>query len=201
MKKFLLFSILVFGIVSGLHAQKWELKKSKGGVKVFTKTNPQSPFNFLKAESEIEVSVDQMLKLIFDVSQHKKWVYNTVQSVLIRKNNNYDIIYYGETYAPWPVSNRDLILHLKAVMDSTTGIWTVKAVSEPTLLPKVPGKIRVPRSVSEWKLIPVGKDVTHVVYTLDIDPGGSLPAWLVNFASIEGPYLSFMKLKDLLLKK
>jgi hypothetical protein len=39
-----------------------------------------------------------------------------------------------------------------------------------------------------------------VIYTLDIDPGGSLPSWLVNFASIEGPYLSFLKMRALLLK-
>lgn len=199
MKQFLLLSTLFFFFQSLAFSQDWELKKNKAGIKVYTKSNPLSPFNLLKAESEIEVNVDQMLKLIFDVNSHKKWVYNTVQSVLIKKKDTYDIWYYGETYAPWPVSNRDLILHLKAVTDSLTGICTVKAVSEPKLKPLVPGKIRVPRSVSEWKLIPVSKNVTRVIYTLDIDPGGSLPAWLVNFASVEGPYLSFLKIREMLL--
>ena len=170
------------------------------GVKVFTKANPNSPFNLLKAECEINVGINQMLTLIYDVNRHTEWVYNSVQSVLIKKNSTYDIIYYGETYAPWPVSNRDLVIHLTAATDSITGICNITAISEPKLKPLVKGKIRIPRSVSKWKLIPVNNQTTHVIYTLDIDPGGSLPAWLVNFASVEGPYLSFLKMKAILLK-
>lgn len=187
-------------ITSNVVSQGWELKKDKAGVKVYTQLNPRSPFNLLKAECEIEVSIKQLLDLIFDVKQHTRWVYNCVQSVTIKKNGIYDIIYYGETYAPWPVSNRDLIVHISASTDSLTGICTIKAISEPNLKAKVPGKIRVPRSSAEWKLIPITKNKTKIIYILDIDPGGSLPAWLVNFASVEGPYLSFLKMRDILLK-
>ena len=45
-------------------AQVWELKKNNDGIKVYTKKNKQSPFDLLKAECEISVSVDQMLNLI-----------------------------------------------------------------------------------------------------------------------------------------
>jgi hypothetical protein len=124
-------------------------------------------------------------------------LYNQYSS---KKNSTYDIIYYGETYAPWPVSNRDLVIHLTAFTDSITGICNITAISEPKLKPLVKGKIRIPRSVSKWKLIAINKQTTRVIYTLDIDPGGSLPSWLVNFASIEGPYLSFLKMRALLLK-
>lgn len=176
------------------------MKKNKGGVKVYTKANPQSAFDLLKAECEINVELEKVLNLVFDVSQHTSWVYNAIKSVPIKKNSPYDLVYYGETYAPWPVSNRDLVIHIKAVTDSLTGICTIKAVSVPKQKPEVKGKIRVPRSVAEWKLVPQKNNTTHITYTLDIDPGGSLPAWLVNFASIEGPYLSFIKMKELLLK-
>jgi hypothetical protein len=186
--------------IAFVKAQDWELKKNKEGVKVYTKSNPISPFDLLKAECNINVGTNQLLKLIFDVSRHTEWVYNSVQSVTIKKISQYDIIYYGETYAPWPVSNRDLIIHLTAITDSTSGICNITAISEPTLKPLVDGKIRVPRSISKWKLTPINDQTTHVIYTLDIDPGGSLPAWLVNFASIEGPYLSFLKMKAILTK-
>lgn len=200
MKKLHIF-LLFFTIISFYgHAQDWVLKKNKDGVKVYTKHNHKSPFNLLKAESQIGVSIDKMLELIFDVNKHKLWVYNTVQSVLIKKIGPYELLYYGETYAPWPVSNRDLILHLTAKLDSITGICKINAISEPHLKPLVNGKVRVPRSVSEWTLIPINQNKTKVIYTLDIDPGGHIPAWLVNFASVEGPYLSFIKMRELLLK-
>ena len=98
------------------------------------------------------------------------------------------------------MSNRDLVIHLTAITDSLTGICIIKAISEPKLKPEVDGKIRVPRSVAEWKLVPLTNKTTQITYTLDIDPGGSLPAWLVNFATVEGPYLSFIKMKELLQK-
>lgn len=181
-------------------AQQWTLKKDKEGIRVYTTENPTSPFDLLKAECDIAVGIKQLLDLIFDVSQHTRWVYNSVQSVPLKKISTYNLIYYGETYAPWPVSNRDLAIHLIAETDSVTGICTIKAISEPHLKPQVDGKIRVPRSISLWKLTPINKNLTHIVYTLDIDPGGSLPAWLVNFASIEGPYLSFLKMREILIK-
>ncbi len=200
MKKLLFQTLLLFLFAVNIEAQEWQLKKNKESIRVYTKTNPNSPFDLLKAECSINVEMDQLLNLIFDVSRHTAWVYNSVQSVLIKKNGAYDIIYYGETYAPWPVSNRDLVIHLTAITDSTTGICNITATSEPNLKPLVPGKIRIPRSVSRWKLIPINQKTINVVYTLDIDPGGSLPAWLVNFASVEGPYLSFLKMKALLVK-
>ncbi len=200
MKIFILLSSFLLIISSNAKAQNWILKKNKGGVKVFTKVNPQSPFNLLKAESEIDVPLLEVLNLVFDVSRHTAWVYNAVKSVPVKKKSQYDIVYYGETYAPWPVSNRDLVIHLTAITDSLTGICIIKAISEPKLKPEVDGKIRVPRSVAEWKLVPLTNKTTQITYTLDIDPGGSLPAWLVNFATVEGPYLSFIKMKELLQK-
>ncbi len=200
MKKYIFKIILFFQFALTCTAQDWELKKNQEGVKVFTKSNANSPFDLLMAECEVNVGINQMLALIYDVSRHTEWVYNSVQSVLIKKNSTYDIIYYGETYAPWPVSNRDLVIHLTAFTDSITGICNITAISEPKLKPLVKGKIRIPRSVSKWKLIAINKQTTRVIYTLDIDPGGSLPSWLVNFASIEGPYLSFLKMRALLLK-
>ncbi len=200
MKKYIFKIILFFQFALTCTAQDWELKKNQEGVKVFTKSNANSPFDLLMAECEVNAGINQMLALIYDVSRHTEWVYNSVQSVLIKKNSTYDIIYYGETYAPWPVSNRDLVIHLTAFTDSITGICNITAISEPKLKPLVKGKIRIPRSVSKWKLIPINKQTTRVIYTLDIDPGGSLPSWLVNFASIEGPYLSFLKMRALLLK-
>ena len=200
MKKLFVFLFLLLYTLSFTIAQEWELKKNKEGIQVYTKSNPNSPFDLLKAECSINVGINELLNLIFDVNRHTEWVYNSVQSVAIAQKTPYDIIYYGETYAPWPVSNRDLVIHLKAITDSVTGICSITAISEPTLKPKVNGKIRVPRSISRWKLTPENHKRTHIVYTLDIDPGGSLPAWLVNFASIEGPYLSFLKMKSILIK-
>ena len=139
----------------------------------------------------------EILNLLLDVRCHTKWVYNTLVSVPIKVVSDTELYYYGETYAPWPVSNRDLVLHVKGNIDYANEIIEINVHSTPGLIPEKKGKVRVPRSHSHWiiKKTPQGCAIT---YTLDIDPGGRLPAWLVNFASVEGPFLSFTEMKKIL---
>jgi hypothetical protein len=175
----------------------WELKKEKKGVKVFTKKNPETAFNLLKTECFMPYTLKQLLSVITDVEGHTKWVYNAIVTSPIKIISDMEFFYYGETYAPWPASNRDLVFHVNVVQNPATKIIEINAISVPKMLPEVPGKVRVPRSNSHWILRPEPGGV-FVTYTLDIDPGGSLPAWLVNMATVDGPYLSFEALKKVL---
>ena len=47
----------------------------------------------------------------------------------------------------------------------------------------VPGSGNVRESAGSWTLIPVSAERTVVVYRLRTDPGGRLPAWLVDLAA------------------
>jgi hypothetical protein len=57
------------------------------------------------------------------------------------------------------------------------------------------GVIRMPRLFGSYELTPV-EGGAHVVYTVDSDPGGSLPAWLVRRASKDLPYFTLKKLQE-----
>jgi hypothetical protein len=175
----------------------WQLKKDKDGVKIYTRKNPKRAFDELKAVSVMNFSQQEMLSLIMDVSSHTKWVYNAIKSEPVKLISESEMIYYGETYAPWPVSNRDLIINIKAQYFPETGLLRVDAISLHDYLPNVNGKVRVPYSHSIWLISKMNQQI-KVEYTLDIDPGGALPAWLVNLASIEGPYQSFLAMRKVL---
>ncbi|HMG68961.1 MAG TPA: hypothetical protein VK588_14790, partial [Chitinophagaceae bacterium] len=76
----------------------------------------------------------------------------------------------------------------------------ITAVGIPKYLPEKDGKVRVPRSSITWYVtMPTSTSVT-IVYTFEADPGGSMPAWLVNMFADKGPYESFKKLSELLKK-
>jgi hypothetical protein len=40
----------------------------------------------------------------------------------------------------------------------------------------------------------------NIIYTIELDPGGSVPAWIANMFADKGPYESFSNLADLLKK-
>jgi hypothetical protein len=54
----------------------------------------------------------------------------------------------------------------------------------------------MPRLFGSYVLTPTGGGVTQVVYTVDSDPGGSLPAWLVRQAGKDLPYFTLKSLRE-----
>jgi START domain len=62
-------------------------------------------------------------------------------------------------------------------------------------VPVKSGVVRIANSKGKWVLSPVNKGRVKIVYTLHADPGGSLPAWLINMFVTKGPSQSFRKLK------
>ncbi len=62
-------------------------------------------------------------------------------------------------------------------------------------VPEARGVIRMPRLVGSYALHPVEAG-TRVVYTVDSDPGGSLPDWLIRQASKDLPYFTLRNLRE-----
>ena len=60
--------------------------------------------------------------------------------------------------------------------------------------------IRIPDLRSEAVLKAIGPNQTEVSYLLDIDPGGSLPGWLVEWVVEKIPYLVLKKLQKQIVK-
>jgi len=102
---------------------------------------------------------------------------------------------YNRIGSPWPVSDRDVVLRSRRSDLPDGGI---RLEFENTTTPEVPpvdGVVRMRRLVGSYALRPEGTG-THVVYTLDSDPGGSLPGWLVRQASKDLPYYTLRNLRE-----
>jgi hypothetical protein len=58
--------------------------------------------------------------------------------------------------------------------------------------------VRIPFSEAKWRVTRLNQSSLKIDYTLRVDPGGYVPAWLANMAMAEGPFYSFSKLKEYL---
>jgi hypothetical protein len=105
----------------------------------------------------------------------------------------------SEIDAPWPVENRELIVEHTLDQNPIQNQLHVITKTVAFNYPVSSELIRVPFSHAEWYVKKVGTSL-KVTYTMRIDPGGSVPAWLVNIAMAEGPYQSFVTLKKKLEK-
>jgi hypothetical protein len=188
---------LIF-LTSFANAVKWDLKKDSEGIKIYTADVPNSEVKALKAELITVGTPTQLVAILMDIKRQKEWVYSTVSSSLIKSISSMDLIYYTEKDMPWPVTNRDAVIHLKIVQDATTKITTISATSIDNIVATKRDLIRVPISTVTWTITPITSNSIKIVYEARLDPGGTIPAWVVNMFTTKGPFETFKKLKAML---
>jgi len=196
-KIFLLF-LFSFSVAQAYSQYDWKFVKEKDSIKVYESKTKTSNYKAIRVECTVTGTYDKLISLLNNVSRHKEWVYNNKISYILKRNSAYDLYYYTETSLPWPMSNRDAVIHLTMKRDSLDRFLQISGIGLPKNIPEKSGKVRVPRTTVSWYVTKPTATTIHIVYTFDADPGGSLPAWLVNSFADKGPFESFKKLSGIL---
>jgi hypothetical protein len=172
------------------------LKKRSDDIQVYTCKSGNVKFKSLKAEFAIKnTTVDELLAFIKNVKNFPTWQYNMISAELLLQETENKMITRSEIDAPWPVDNRELIVEYTLEKDATLGQLHIIVKTVAYDYPKKKGVVRVPFSHAEWLVVKDGTAL-KVRYTMRVDPGGNVPAWLVNMAMAEAPYRSFINLKQ-----
>lgn len=194
-KIFLLSFICLLGYSSVKSQEDWNELKDKNGIKVFARKTQNSKFHELKIECEFEGRISQLAATLLDVDNHPRWAYNTV-STRILKASATDIIFYTELELPWPFENRDVVAHMTLTQNFENKVMTVISQNVDDYIPVEKSIVRVKYSKVTWTVTPLNNARFKVEYRLQMDPGGSIPAWLLNLFISKGPFESFTKLKE-----
>lgn len=173
----------------------WKLKTDKDDVQVYMKAEDNSSYKSVKTVTTLHTSLSAVSAILLDVLKTPDWVYGTKQCSLLKKESPTSLYYYAEMGMPWPVSNRDFVIRISLSQNPQSKIVTVLATNLPTYIPEKDGIVRIQKSSGKWTISPVGNGMVRVEYILQIDPGGSLPASIVNMFSYNGPFQSFKNLR------
>ncbi|HWZ16727.1 MAG TPA: START domain-containing protein [Mucilaginibacter sp.] len=199
MKKLFLFFIVFVSVISATAQGRWELKKDENGIEVYTRKAATGNVKELRVTCELDATRAQLINTLLDIPDYNDWVYSNKKSVILKTLGPQRVIYYTQSHLPWPIKDRDLVVELD--INPTPEILNVQAKSLPAYLPKNNNFIRVPYSLATWKVTQAPNNKLKVDYTFSVDPGGSIPAWIVNATMAIGPYNSFVKLKEVLKNK
>lgn len=187
------FSLFLYG---GSAQYNWKLEKQKNGISLYLSQMPGSKFKAVKVECTFPGTYSKLLAIMTNVPSFNQWIYNTKLTKIIKQFSPLEYVYYSETHMPFPLSNRDAVIHMRISTDSLPKFLTVTGTGEPESIPSIPGRERVPHYKSWWKVTMPNSQSVQINYILEINPGGSLPAWIVNSFIDKGPYETFMKLKE-----
>jgi START domain len=200
---FQVFSICFICLLAeaGYTQQNWELKKDKNNIKVFTRKLSEEKFKEVKVTAELPGTYKQLVAIILDVKNHKKWVYRAKDAYPLKKDTSSPFIYYNRFSLPGPFKDRDMVLEVRYSNPPQDSKPLIHIKSIPGYLAEKKDIIRVPKLSALWEIVPLPDKKMQVTYTLLVDPGGDLPPALYNLLATEGPYDSFMELSKILHSK
>lgn len=181
----LLFS---FSLLPSLHAQKsdgWIFKNEKSGVKVYYRKT--SGIYELKLITSIKSSLSGMVALLTQVDRYPKWGYKVVEAKELARQSETDQIYYSKLDFPWPMEDRDIVMHNTLVQDPVTRRITSVSEAAPDYIPEKEEVVRIRTAKTVWNIVPGAGGWLYVEYYINSDPGGNIPDWLVNMALDVGP--------------
>ncbi len=179
-------------------AQEWKLTKDENGIKVYTRLPEGSKLEEVRATVRVKATLSAFTALLKDVEGYKDWAYNCVESKIVKAIADTAQCYYTHTDLPWPVSDRDLIFRSSLKQDAKTLVIKTNSHAVPHLLDEREDIVRIKEGRTSWTLMPAANGFIDVDYFASIDPGGSIPAWLVNSTIETGPYNTLQKVRELL---
>lgn len=173
----------------------WKLSGERDGIRTYSQKRSNSKVNAVKLEAVFQTTLSQLSAVIADVSSYDSWVFNSRSTRLLKQVSPAELYYYSEVVFPWPAANRDFVSHMIISQNPVSREMNIKANNVSGWEPKKDKLVRIDHSEGSWQLIPLTNKEVQVIYTLQVDPGGELPAWIINSFSAKGPVETFKNLR------
>jgi len=200
-KDFVLLAMLLFIlclIPESLYA--WDMEKNRNGVQVYTRTPNWSKFKEFKGVTTINTSLNSIVALLEDVKDFPAWYYNCKYASYLKRISPVEGITYSITRTPWPTQDRDCIVHYIRTQDPKTKTVMITLEGQWDYIGQKPGLVRIRELKGFWKLTPMKDNKVEVTLQVWLDPGGNIPAWLINAIIVDMPYHSLLNMHKAVLK-
>ena len=192
------FLALFLNVVCASQAQEnWNEVKNKEGIKVFTRTNTVMSFKEFKATMTIDGKVNDVLSVLFDVEGLTIWGHNISKSELIERDGDSLQIYYAVAKAPWPYKDRDGIYSNKMIWDKQLKTLLVEIDLIESDMYANNDFVRMD-GYGYWKIKESLSGKIEIDFQMQINPGGSIKAWIANMFVSDSPFYTMKKLREAL---
>lgn len=190
--------LYIFFADSSIAQEAWKLSSDKENIKVYTRKLIGDKFEQVKITTVIKSGLSDIVAILEDVPGQKNWMYATQKSELLgSKSSEDDFNYYLIMDMPFPAKDRDVVIHYERDQNLETKVVTTKSSALNGIKEEVKKLARITDFSSTYTLTPIGDKQVEVEYFLKANPGGSLPAWMVNLFTTKGPYESMLALVKL----
>jgi len=180
-------SVFFFSWLLATSSFAWDLEVESDGIKVYTQEIPGSSFKAFRGDMTLQTSLKSLAAHLMDAESMDDWLHDCSKSELVSRLDGNEFIVYQEAHAPWPVSNRDYLLHSKIEQEPQTKVVLMSFTAVVEGDTTGDECVRVTELNGFWRLTPLSNGYVYIEYETHADPGGALPAWLANSFVVDQP--------------
>jgi hypothetical protein len=174
----------------------WQLYKSENGILVYSRKAENTNIKELKTIVYLKTSLNSIVALLNDWDSYPQWNYKCVESKTLKVISETELIHYQMVKIPWPADNQDFIINVKLSQEAKTKVITIKSTNNANYIPPFPDRTRIRELEAKWTLTPLKDGTVEAVYEFFVNPGGLIPAWILNTAVAYGPYETMLNFKE-----
>jgi hypothetical protein len=157
------------------------------GITVSVRDEPGRQVPTFRGTGALKGSVLHLLAIMLDDARAQEWATGADETAVLRKLDERTNIVYSRSKQPWPVHDRDLIMKRSVEVLEPGRAFRVRLSCVPGEKPPLDGVVRVKRCETTLTLEKLDDATTFVDYQVSVDPGGSIPEWLVKRTSKRMP--------------
>lgn len=190
----LLFSLSAHASLPDETSPDWSLSKTTDDIRVYTIKQPDSNFRAFKATALLDAPIENLMAVMIDPASCVAWVHGCTESYGFGEGAFHDRYAYSVNDMPWPVTDRDYVLHISTEGSQASGEVVMHLNAVPSHREEFDDYIRVDRSDTLYRFVPEGEQ-TRMTWIQHTDPNGALPGWLVNSLLVDIPIKSLQSLE------
>lgn len=177
-------------------AQDWEFQKEVEGIKAYNRLVKNSKFKEYKIEAEIESSLESMITVLQDIDIYLDVFPDNKKATVIKTNNNDHFEIFLHTKTPFPVKDRYTYSQTDYSYDQAANtVHMVIECLDNEYLTKHNQGVPVTDCKGTWEIKDLGNGTLSVKHQFYANPGGMVPAWIVNNRTIESPIKSIKSIR------
>lgn len=200
MLRIAVFSFFVVLLSRPVSASDWVLAVDSHEVRVWTRAIPDYPIREVRAETTVKSTLNGLVALLMDTDSASRWIYRTDRIDLLKRDDaSGSFLIHVMTDFPWPLTDRDAFVEGQITQEANSGIISVTSHAVPvSRYPATPDFVRMPDMEGGWILQPQTDGRVKVIMTMRANPGGNIPAAVINLIIHETPYRTLRGLRKVI---
>ena len=178
-----------------------EYQRDRDDIIIYTKESKNNPIKEYRATAIIESPLNEVYQFLSDLEYRPAWVVrcsgleiiDTVEGNQIRYHTSYDI--------PWPLADRDLVVVADLSIDEANRKARLLTIRTDIQFPLEKGIVRMLKYMEDVVLEELSPQRTRFSAEGFADPGGNVPAWLVNMFLVDGIFDSVVRTREEIKKR